>query len=70
MLIVKNLPPMTTKFMHAPEITLLSFSKTKNKQVLVLLTMHKTETINEISKKPEQIEFYNKTKGVDVFDKL
>jgi len=56
--------------MHAPEITLLSFSKTKNKQVLVLLTMHKTETINEISKKPEQIEFYNKTKGVDVFDKL
>lgn len=33
--------------------------------------MHETETINEISKKPEQIEFYNKTKGgVDVFDKL
>lgn len=33
--------------------------------------MHETETINKISKKPEQIEFYNKTKGgVDVFDKL
>ncbi|XP_025191777.1 piggyBac transposable element-derived protein 4-like [Melanaphis sacchari] len=71
MLVVKNLPPMTTRFLHAPEMTLLSFSKTKNKNVLVLSTMHETETINEISKKPEQIEFYNKTKGgVDVFDKL
>lgn len=33
--------------------------------------MHETETINELSKKPGQIEFYNKTKGgVDIFDKL
>jgi len=71
MLVVKNLLPMTTRYLHAPEMTLLSFSKTKNKNVLVLSTMHETETINEISKKPEQIEFYNKTKGgVDVFDKL
>jgi len=33
--------------------------------------MHETEIIDEISKKPEQIEFYNKTKdGVDISDKL
>lgn len=71
MLVVKNLPPMTRRFSHAPEMTLLSFSITKIKNVLVLSTMYETETINGISKKPEQIEFYNKTKGgVDVFDKL
>jgi len=31
MLIVKNLPLMTTRFLHAPEMTLLSFLKTKIK---------------------------------------
>jgi len=44
-------------------MTLLSFSKNKNKNVLVLSTIYEAKTIDEISKNPEQIEFYNRTKG-------
>ncbi|XP_071056485.1 piggyBac transposable element-derived protein 4-like [Onthophagus taurus] len=71
MLDVKNLPLMTARFLYSPDETLLSFSKRKNCNVLLLSTMHRTGEVDENTKVPEIINFYNHTKGgVDVFDML
>ncbi|XP_071645715.1 piggyBac transposable element-derived protein 4-like [Temnothorax longispinosus] len=48
---------------------LMSWCPKKNKVVLILSSLHNSCKINEISGKPELVEFYNSTKaGTDVFD--
>ncbi|XP_024220084.1 piggyBac transposable element-derived protein 4 [Halyomorpha halys] len=64
-------PVNSSKFLYQDDKTLLSYTPKKDKKVLVLSSMHFSGEINEISKVPEMIEFYNLTKGgVDVLDKL
>lgn len=52
--------------------TLLSYVPKRNKNVLVLSTMHSGSSLkSEKSEKPDMIEFYNATKGgVDTFDQM
>ncbi|KFM67616.1 PiggyBac transposable element-derived protein 4, partial [Stegodyphus mimosarum] len=56
------------------ETTILSYSAKKNKNVVVLSTMHTDDKIEETTmelKKPDIITFYNLTKGaVDVVDEM
>lgn len=43
----------------------------KNKEVILLSTVHEGARVNSVTQKPEIIEFYNGTKyGVDVFDQM
>lgn len=49
--------------------TLISMITKKKKAVLVLSTMHDTDTVNDVTQKPTQIMDYNSTKGgVDTVD--
>lgn len=59
----------STKFCHAKNLTLLSYTPKKNKIVLVVSShLHTTEKTNN---KPNIILHYNKTKGgTDSFDQL
>lgn len=51
--------------------TLLSYKTKPNRCVVLLSTLHEKPSINEESKKPEMIEFYNSTKGaVDTLDQM
>jgi hypothetical protein len=52
--------------------TLVSYKAKKNKVVVLMSTMHATKTVSTAThKKPEIVEFYNKTKGgVDVADQM
>lgn len=70
-LMFENAPVNSSKFLYQDDKTLLSYTPKKNKKVLVLSSMHFSGDVNEQSKVPEIIEFYNLTKGgVDVLDKL
>lgn len=64
----------TSMFGFGKECLLTSYVPKKNKNVLVLSTMHDKDTIDSSTgsaQKPEVITFYNQTKsGVDVVDKL
>ncbi|XP_014478707.1 PREDICTED: piggyBac transposable element-derived protein 4-like [Dinoponera quadriceps] len=72
-----QIPPMmlkirqeTSKFLYDDNNVLISFIPKKNKNTIVLSTMHSSGMIDEDGK-PEVILFYNMTKGgVDMVDKL
>lgn len=70
----KERPQHSTIFGYGSECLLASYVPKKNKNVLMLSTMHKDGIIDAMSGedcKPEVITFYNKTKsGVDVVDNL
>ncbi|XP_071055485.1 piggyBac transposable element-derived protein 4-like [Onthophagus taurus] len=68
----KNKPVLTSEFAFSDKLTLVSFTpKKKNKSVILISIMHADKNVNEVSKKPEIIEFYNSTKGgVDTFDQM
>jgi len=59
---------------YGKDILLTSYVQKKNKNVLMISTMHKHGIIDSESgdqKKPELITYYNSTKGgVDVVDEL
>ncbi|PSN57460.1 hypothetical protein C0J52_08041 [Blattella germanica] len=61
----------TSLFIFDDKKTMTSFYPKKNKMVLLLSTMHQGKYVIPETKKPEIIEFYNKTKGgVDTMDQL
>lgn len=69
----KDRPVSSTLFGFHENLTIVSYVPKKNKVVTLLSTMHHDAVINEDSakKKPEIIEFYNKTKGgVDHMDQM
>lgn len=56
----------STVFGYGKKIVLLSYVPRKNKNVILIATMYKQGSINESSKKPELISYYDSTKlGVD-----
>jgi hypothetical protein len=59
-------------FNTVDDTALVSYKAKKNKVVVLLSTMHTSKTVNaHEKKKPEIVEFYNKTKGgVDVADQM
>ncbi|XP_071056421.1 piggyBac transposable element-derived protein 4-like [Onthophagus taurus] len=62
---------LSSQFAFAEKTTLVSFTPKRSKSVILLSTVHSTATIDEQSKKPEIILFYNSTKGaVDTFDQM
>lgn len=71
---VQKREPKTSLFGFQKDITLLSYVPKKNKNVLLMSTMHHDEVLDEASGEknlPEIISFYNFTKsGVDVVDEL
>lgn len=51
--------------------TLVSYTPKENKNVILLSTLHRSAIVDNETKKPEIILFYNSTKGgTDTFDKL
>lgn len=65
----KNRLVGTSLFGFVQDKTLVSHVPKKNKSVILLSSMHHEEAVDEISNKPEIIEFYNSTKGgVDALD--
>lgn len=71
MLNVSKRKPGTSMFCFDNNITLVSYVPKKNKNVILLSTMHDQPTISSKSKKPAIIDVYNSTKGaVDAFDQM
>lgn len=67
----KGKPVNSSLFIFDELSTLVSFIPKKNKAVILLSTMHDQADVDEETKKPEIILFYNQTKGgVDTFDQL
>lgn len=61
----------TAMFCYDNELTLLSYKAKPQKVVFLLSTCHEEGTINEQTKKPTMVEFYNETKGgVDTLDQM
>ena len=73
-LIVKNRPEKTSKFVFQTDVTLVSYVPKKNKNVLIMSTLHHDNNIDPSTgelNKLELITFYNMTKGgVDTVDQL
>nr|CAH7718289.1 unnamed protein product [Callosobruchus chinensis] len=68
---VKQRPPQSSIFAYQPHCSLVSYVPRKNKNVLVLSTMHHDDKLDKDSGKPDMIMDYNRTKfGVDVVDKM
>lgn len=65
-------PLYETKFMEHDKCTLTVYQGKKQKNVLILSTMHPSIAIGSTEKKlPETVSFYNNTKyGVDVIDQM
>lgn len=64
-------PIESSMFGFQKNITMVSYKPKKNKIVLLISTMHHDDEVNEVTKKPEIILEYNRTKsGVDVVDKM
>lgn len=62
---------LSSQFLFDKEKTLVSFIPKKGKSVILLSTMHSGSEVNQVTKKPDIIDFYNSTKGgVDTFDKM
>lgn len=62
---------MTTIFGFQPNITIASFVSKKNKNVVMISTLHYDDNIDEKTSKLEIILCYNQTKGaIDVVDKM
>ena len=61
-----------SKFLFRNETTLLSYQRKRQKNVLLLSTMHsKAEIVAEKNNKPKMVLAYNKTKGgVDAMDQM
>lgn len=56
-------------FGFTKDMTLVSYVPKKNKAVVMISSMHHTVSVDENTKKPEVIMYYNKTKiGVDLLD--
>lgn len=56
-------------FAFGDRVTLVSYVPKPRKAVLLMSSMHYSKTVNNETKKPEIIEFYNETKGgVDALD--
>ncbi|XP_060803393.1 piggyBac transposable element-derived protein 4-like [Amyelois transitella] len=56
-------------FGFTKDITLSSYVPKKNKAVVMVSSMHHTASVDESTKKPENILYYNQTKiGVDLLD--
>ena len=68
---VKKKAVCTSTFAFQEEKMLVSYVPRKNKCVVLLSSMHTSNHIDEETKKPEVVLFYNETKGgVDSFDQL
>lgn len=64
-------PVGTSKFAFDGSKTLVSYTPKKNKNVLMLSTMHRDDSIDAATGKPQMICDYNMTKGgTDTFDQL
>ncbi|VEN54762.1 unnamed protein product [Callosobruchus maculatus] len=72
MLSTQNRQPGDARYCFDKEKTLLSYVPRKNKNVILLSTMHSGSTLtSETTGKPDMIDFYNSTKGgVDTFDQM
>ena len=58
-------------FLFQDKLTLVKYNGKKNKSVVLLSTQHHYPEINETTKKPEIIHYYNATKGgVDTIDQI
>ena len=58
-------------FGFTKDLTLVSYVPQKNKSVVLLSSLHHDSAICSHSGEPENIEFYNKTKGtVDMLDQM
>ena len=70
----KNRPIHSSIFGFKDDYTLVSYVPKCNKAVVLVSTLHHTNTISSVLKdfkKPEIVLFYNKTKGsVDTFDQM
>ena len=68
--IVKGIPEFSSKFISYEGNTMVSYSRKKNANVILLSNFHhKTETSNSNKRKPKIIEDYNANKsGVDSLD--
>lgn len=71
----KKLPLHDSRFMFDKNHTLVQYQSKKNKQVVLISTMHDTGVIDatpaNAKRKPEIVLFYNDTKGaVDTVDKM
>lgn len=61
----------SSQFGFSHKTTIVSFTPKKSKSVILLSTFHSSKSIDEATKKPEIITFYNSTKGgVDTFDQM
>ncbi|XP_067629492.1 piggyBac transposable element-derived protein 4-like [Eurosta solidaginis] len=61
----------TSIFAYDNELTLLSYKPKPNKIIYLLSSCNEIGTVNNTTKKPHMIEFYNSTKGgVDTFDQM
>lgn len=70
MLATKNRDPGSSKFCFDKDKVLVSYTPRKNKNVVLLSTMHQGCSISKTGK-PEIIETYNQTKGsVDTMDQM
>lgn len=62
---------LSSNFAFDQQKTIVSFCPKRGKSVILLSTMHGDKAVNEETKKPEMIHFYNETKGgIDTFDQL
>ena len=62
----KDRPVDSSLFGFTKKLSLVSFVPKKNKAVVLLSSMHHAKEVNDSTKKPTIIEFYNATKsGVD-----
>lgn len=67
----KSRSPNTSIFVYDKNLTMVSYKPKQNKNVLLLSSMHTEGGINENTKKPYMIEYYNSTKGaVDTVDQM
>ena len=70
---VKNRTPASSLFAFSEDgnVSLCSYIPKKNKNVLLMSTMHKDDAVSGLLNKPDIIQYYNKTKGgVDNMDKM
>ena len=59
------------KFLFQEKVTIVKFNGKKNKSVVLMSTQHKVPAIDQETKKPEIITYYNSTKaGVDTLDQV
>lgn len=69
----KSRPIHSSEFGFNGNITMVSYVQKKGKAVILLSTMHDDKAVDDSSqkKKPEVIQYYNKTKGgVDTMDQM